>query len=105
MPPEAPTLSEAEAEVEGEDLDVVADAELVHNEPAEEGDCYDLGPEIRHGGKADACHDTGNESRGEFHGTVRHTQPRRRNATRLLTLAIWSETWVAMSRNFGADGV
>ena len=67
--------------------------------------CDDLGPEIRHRGQAGACHDTGKERRGEFHGTVRHTQPRQHNATRLLTPSIWSETWVAMSRNFGADGV
>jgi hypothetical protein len=37
------------------------------------GCCQYLGPEIRHGGQIDACHNTGKQSRDEFHGTVRHS--------------------------------
>src|SRR5206468_9251430 len=71
------------------------------------GCCQCLGPEIRHGGQIGACHDPGKESRDEFHGTVRHSvsPATQRNATRRLVHPIWSESWVAMSRNFGADGV
>src|SRR5207302_6508679 len=67
--------------------------------------CHYLGPEIRHCGQIGSCHNTGKESRDEFHGTVRHLYPRQRYATRRLMPPIWPETWVAMSRNSGRDGV